>query len=416
MNEQSTWYLRTQNETFGPVDAKKLVEWAEMGRIQPGQEVSDDNLIWRKVEEVPMLDMRFSIDIGDGNPRGPFNKVAAESLLASGRLPKTTTIVEVRPPFEIEEPKAEAVEPEKPEEGALEDVAPTEAEEIKEPLKPSVTQVIEKIVEVPVDRIVEKVVEVPVDRIVEVPVEKVIVDEARIKELENENRLLKEQVVHLEDELRRLPAAASEVADIQAAVFGIMTDENRELQDLIELEKKEFDEFKRRYQERADRLMERRRMILKKSGGNIEEMTRRALVQRPEDPRTIQLRKELDLLKREQEKVNMDNIVKIRELEEELRIKRVEEARLSENMKDVTQLRQETEALREKLQRTEQDLMVEREKSEKMRQASAIRQQTMLARLASLESPSIGTIDSMATNQSREAKLVKLPSWMKINH
>lgn len=157
-------------------------------------------------------------------------------------------------------------------------------------------------------------------------------------------------------------------------------------------------------------------MILKKSGGNIEEMTRRALVQRPEDPRTIQLRKELDLLKREQEKVNMDNIVKIRELEEELRIKRVEEARLSENMKDVTQLRQETEALREKLQRTEQDLMVEREKSEKMRQASAIRQQTMLARLASLESPSIGTIDSMATNQSREAKLVKLPSWMKINH
>ena len=37
------WYLRTQDETFGPETREKLVEWAKMGRIQPGQEVSDDN-------------------------------------------------------------------------------------------------------------------------------------------------------------------------------------------------------------------------------------------------------------------------------------------------------------------------------------------------------------------------------------
>ena len=35
-----------------------------------------------------------------------------------------------------------------------------------------------------------------------------------------------------------------------------------------------------------------------------------------------------------------------------------------------------------------------------------------MARLASLESPSIGTANSLSTNQSREAKQVKLAGWM----
>ena len=106
---ESKWYLRTQNDTFGPETESKLIEWAKLGRIQPGQEISDDNVIWRRVEDVPFLDMRFSIDIGDGNPRGPFNRAAAEALLASGRLPKTSTLVEVREPFLAEE-KVEGVE------------------------------------------------------------------------------------------------------------------------------------------------------------------------------------------------------------------------------------------------------------------------------------------------------------------
>ena len=71
---ESKWYLRTQNDTFGPEPESKLIEWAKLGRIQPGQEVSDDNITWHRVEDVAFLDMRFSIDIGDGNPRGPFNR------------------------------------------------------------------------------------------------------------------------------------------------------------------------------------------------------------------------------------------------------------------------------------------------------------------------------------------------------
>ena len=48
MNE-AKWFLRTQDETFGPESGAKLLEWAKLGRIQPGQEVSDDEIIWRRV-------------------------------------------------------------------------------------------------------------------------------------------------------------------------------------------------------------------------------------------------------------------------------------------------------------------------------------------------------------------------------
>ena len=55
-----------------------------------------------------------------------------------------------------------------------------------------------------------------------------------------------------------------------------------------------------------------------------------------------------------------------------------------------------------------------RYRKSEMRQQQAFGQQAMMARLAQLESPSIGTVQSLSTNQSREAKLVKLPRWMKI--
>ena len=446
---ETTWWLRTQDETFGPEPESRLVEWARMGRIQPGQEVSSDEIVWRRVEEVPFLDMRFSIDIGDGNPRGPFNKAAAEALLASGRLPPTASLVEVRAPFE--EPAPE----EPPPAPAAEDSAATDA-------KPD-EKVVEKIVEKEVR------VEVPVEKIVEKVVEKVVVDESRVKELEGlleeerrhtadlQRRLdetikssadarselisknealvaqrdvyageireanaraekLSEQVVALEDELKRLPAAASEIADTQAAVFKIMQDEISELDGVIAGEQAEFEEFRRRHQARADRLAERRREILRRSGGNIEEMTRRALVERPEDPRTAQLRRELEELRRVHEKSVLDNEAKVRSLNDSLRREQTDRARADQDMRDVKELREEAQRLREKLQLAEKELLNERQRSEELRQREAMGKQALMARLATLESPALGTASAAGTNQSREAKLVKLPSWMRLKN
>ena len=467
------WFLRTQDETFGPVTEEQLVGWAKLGRVQPGQEVSDDNIVWRRVEDVPFLDMRFSIDIGDGTPRGPFNRAAAEALLASGRLPPTATMVETREPF-----------PAEGEEGSTEGAVAESVVEKEVLVEVPVEKVVEKVVEVPVEKVVEKVVEVPVEKVVEkevrveVPVEKivekVVVDETRVHELEDllaeerrhtaelqsrldaaaekasaakkaaveaeakheaekrdaaeragkleealrdatdrENKYV-EQVAHLEDELRRLPQAASEVADIQAAVYSIMKNEAEDLGRIIEEEKREFEEIKKRFQTRGDRLAERRREILKRSGPNIEDMTRRALLERPEDPRTAQLRKELGEERRAHERQMLDAETRIRELSAKLRERQAEEVRAAEGLKDVTQLRQEVQTLRERLQAREKELVAERQLSEELRQQQAARQQMLMARLASLESPSIGTSQTLSTNLSRETRQVKLPSWMRL--
>ncbi len=454
--DEAKWYLRTQDETFGPETEAHLIEWARLGRVQPGQEISEDQVIWRKVEEVPFLDMRFSIDIGDGNPRGPFNRAAAEALLASGRLPPTATLVEVRAPFEDE-----TTEEGPAAESATESPAPSNG-----PETPAV-QVVEKIVEKPVEKIVEKVVE------------KVVVDETRVKELEGllaeerrhtadlQSRLddllrakadaeaalrtmseacdakaralaekdqqltekdqqcaaraqteqtLVAQVAALEDELKRLPAAASEVADIQAAVFKIMQDESAELGATLEREKAEFEEVRKRHQAREAALTERRREILKMSGRNVEEMTRKALVERPEDPRTACLRRDLENLRRVHEKALYESEAKIRQLSEQIRASRAEALRASEGAGDVTQLRVEAEQLRERLQRAEKDLVAERQRCEELRQREAMNKHALMTRLAALESPSIGSTESVETNQSREAKLVKLPNWMRLKH
>lgn len=495
---EATWYLRTQDETFGPETAARLVEWAKLGRIQPGQEVSADGDVWQRVEDVPFLDLRFSIDLGDGNPRGPFHRAAAEALLASGRLPPTATLVETRAPFaaeeaetqeaeqglELEQESQEALEkggadapeaepeaarepdaPPEPEAKAATEIATPEAESTAtEPVAPEaeptaaepVAPEAEPAAAEPAVRVVEKVVEVPVEKIVEKVVEKVVVDETRVRELEDllaEERRhtgelqakldaaqkgaaelraqaeksaraaqeasdreakLQEQVKALEDELRRLPQAASEVADIQAAVYSIMTGEAEELGRILEAEKREFEAFKQRHLERADHLLERRREMLKRAGANIEDMTRKALRDRPEDPRTAQLRKELDDLRRARELESLESAAKVRELTVQLRERKAEEARLAENMKDVTQLRAEVEALREQLQTREKELVAERQHTEDIRRQQATRQQVLMNRLATLESPSIGTAQSMETNQSREAKLVRLPSWMRL--
>ena len=522
MNE-AVWYLKTQNETFGPETQARLEEWARLGRIQPGQQVSCDGDVWQKVEDVPFLDMRFAIDIGDGRERGPFNKAAAEALLASGRLPMTARMIEVRAPFESAEPPAppapqqeEPPQPAPQQESAPEQETASRQEppappppppppppedepppkiverivkvevpvEVEKIVEVPVEKIVEKLVEVPIERVVEKLVvkEVPVEKIVEKEVEKVVVDERRVKELEGlleeerrctgdlrkrlesaaeearanseaerrhvedlqsrldaaakaaeegEARLraqaeaaakeaqrreekLREQINALEDEIRRLPQSASEVASIQAAVYTIMTKEAEELAAELETERKEAEEFRRRHLARSERLLERRHDLLKRAGANIEEMTRKALLGRPEDPRTAQLRRDYEDAQRLHERLQKEAERKIADLTAALRLKDAERARAAEQMKDVTELRRELQTCKEQLARREQELVAERQRGEELERQHATSQQTMLARLASLESPSIGTSQTMATNQSREARMVKLPRWMKV--
>ena len=489
MSEQ--WYLRTQDDTFGPESRERLLEWAKMGRIQPGQEISSDGDTWQPAEEIPFLDMRWSIDIGDGTPRGPFNKCAAEALLRSGRLPPGSKLVEVAPAFEANDEEAEG-----PQESAAEPVAETEDPEapLAEASREPEVKIVEKIVEVPVEKVVEKIVEVPVEKIVEkevlkevvkevpverivekevlveVPVEKIVekevikevpvervVERERIVEVESSALLAKaaaleaavtaakeegakalaaaqeerEQVLSaeraemqktrqelenakretltLESEIKRLPSNAKEAADMEAAVYWLMRGEADDLERMMEAEKLEAEAAQKRWRERAEKLAARRIEILKKIGDDAKDMKQRALRMNPVDPRTLQIKQELDALRIVAERNAHESGMRIKDLTRSLNERTTEVKRLSAQVADVKRLQEQIRELREKLQDRDRELQQERQKVEEMRRCSAASQQALLARLSELESGMPGH-----SNQSKEAhaQASRFPSWM----
>ena len=502
----NTWYLRTQDETFGPETKERLLEWAQMGRIQPGQEISSDGENWLPATEIDFLDMRWSIDIGDGLPRGPFNKVAAQALLNSGRLPRGSKLVEVR------KETSDSRQPTSDSRGAeaSPDVRRSAADSrenghgqprviekiVEKRVEVPVEKIVEKRVEVPVEKIVEKRVEVPVEKIVEVPVERIVEKrvevpvekivekrvevqdpellarldemtaraeqlrtglaaaetrvnaaeaqiaatrtaaeaqvvaarseaeaqvvaarseaEAQVEAARNEAAVAKEQArtaeaesLALSNEIKRLPPNAQAAADMEAAVYALLQEEAEALAQTLEAEKREADEAQKRWRTRAERLLARRQELLRRIGTDADDMKQRALRAHPEDPRTTNLRRELDALRLLNEKTARETEMRLRDLTQKLSEKTAEADRLRQVVGDATALSRQIQELRQKLQQREKELMEERQRAEEARRQHVATQQTLLARLSALESSLPGN-----TNQSREARAVKLAPWM----
>ena len=436
------WYLRTQDETFGPESKNRLLEWARLGRIQPGQEISSDGETWTPATEVPFLDMRWSIDIGDGRPRGPFNKAAAQALLASGRLPPGSRLVEVRPPFETSTPppppKEERHDPNPPAPLRPPDETPAlrqEIERLKEALKEAEGRVRvarrEAKDAAEAARSAEERMSAVMAQSATIESEKAQalkdLDELAAAKAARENELTAERaeaqqalaaskanetkyegrIQELSDEIKRLPATARLAADAQAAVYTLMKDEADDIAAGIEAETRELDELRRIHQARRERLIARRQEILKRIGTDAEDMTRRALMAHPEDPRTAHMRQELEALHILQEKAAAESERKVRDLATKLRERDAEVNRLRQQAADTTILYRQLQELRERLKVREKELMEERQKTEVERQQHAAAQQALMARLSALEMGLPG-----ATNQSREARSVRLAPWM----
>ena len=447
MNNQ--WYLRTQDETFGPESKARLLEWARMGRLQPGQEISSDGETWTPATEVPFLDMRWSIDIGDGRPRGPFNKMAAQALLSSGRLPPGSRIVEVRPPFETPNPHAGGTPSSASETGTPENAAPSpppappdespalrrEIERLKEALKEAESRVraarreakdaaeAARSAESRMSAVMaqsatiasekakalkdlDELAAAKAARETEMAAERAEAQQALAASKANETKY-EDRIQELSDELKRLPATARLAADAQAAVYTLMKDEADDIAAGIEDETRELDELRTIHQARRERLIARRQEILKRIGTDAEDMTRRALLAHPEDPRTAHMRQELEALRLLQEKATAESDRKIRDLAAKLRERDAEVKRLQQQAADTTILYRQLQEMRERLQRREKELMEERQKTEAERQQHAAAQQALMARLSALEMGLPG-----ATNQSREARSVRLAPWM----
>ena len=450
------WYLRTQDETFGPESRDRLLEWARMGRIQPGQEISSDGETWTPATEVPFLDMRWSIDIGDGHPRGPFNKAAAQALLSSGRLPRGSRLVEVRPPFETPvAPQGEdracrdqsGETPLPPEGGtrprASEHVAPPdespalhrEIERLREALKEAESRVrtarreakdaaeAARSAEARMSAVMAQSATIESEKVqalkdlgelaaakaareTELAAERAEAQQALMASKANETKY-EDRIQELSDELKRLPPTARLAADAQAAVYALMKDEADDIAAGIEDETRALDELRRLHQTRRERLVARRQEILKRIGTDAEDMTRRALMAHPEDPRTAHMRQELEALRILQEKAAAESDRKVRDLSAKLRERDAEVKRLQQQAADMTVLYRQLQDVRERLQRREKELLEERQKAEAERRQHAAAQQALMARLSALEMGLPG-----ATNQSREARSVRLAPWM----
>ena len=498
---KNQWYLRTQDETFGPETKERLIEWAQMGRIQPGQDISEDGETWRPATEIPFLDMRWSIDIGDGQPRGPFNKYAAQALLSSGRLPRGSKLVEVRPSFDVSAAGEVALK-----EGGRQDTQDTQdhhdlkdskdSKDSKDPKAPNdiaelqalreqnarleakIKQMREDAKSVRAEladaqKLLAAKDSVLAERNTELA-ERASALEAKDSELaakddalaakdtalaetssaleaknselaaarEESEKTLREleskkeselaakdseiakaqeavsaaraneaeyeaKILSLSDEIKRLPPTARLAADAQAAIYALMKEEADELSEAIEAENREAEALRQYRRQRTERLLARRQEILKHIGTDAEDMTRRALLAHPDDPRTIQLRQELDALRILQEKTALDSEQKIRDLSARLRERDTEVKRLQQQAGDLTAVYRQLQETREKLQRREKELMEERQKAEEERQQHAAAQQALLTRLSALEMGMPG-----ATHQSREARSVRLAPWM----
>ena len=93
-SDSRNWFLRiASGVVFGPVPTKALRIWAEQGRVQPGNEISLDRKNWIPAPSLEELDIVWYLEDNMGNLTGPFNKRAAEKLIADGRVGEGTSIV-----------------------------------------------------------------------------------------------------------------------------------------------------------------------------------------------------------------------------------------------------------------------------------------------------------------------------------
>ena len=199
---------------------------------------------------------------------------------------------------------------------------------------------------------------------------------------------------------------------MEAAVYWLMRGEADDLEKAMVAEKAEAEAAQKRWRERAERLAARRIEILKKIGDDAKDMKQRALRANPVDPRTVQLRQELDALRLVSERNAYESGQRIKELTRALNEKKTEANRLAVQVGDVKRLQEQIRELREKLQLREKELLDARQMNEELRQSSAATQQTLLARLSELESG----LPGRASSPSREAHSQgsRFPSWMSL--
>ena len=88
------WYLRKRDGiVYGPVPLSDLCHWAADGRVEPGDQVSNDSASWQSAADLPDLEMDYTILLQDDTAYGPVHLLAVQELLIDGSIRGTTWVV-----------------------------------------------------------------------------------------------------------------------------------------------------------------------------------------------------------------------------------------------------------------------------------------------------------------------------------
>ncbi len=81
------WRIRADDGTiFGPTSLASLQAWAREGRLAPGHMISRDGCEWKPVASMPVLEMRWVVEVSPGTFYGPLHAEALEELVREGAL------------------------------------------------------------------------------------------------------------------------------------------------------------------------------------------------------------------------------------------------------------------------------------------------------------------------------------------
>jgi len=85
--EHPGWYLQVDGEElYGPVSLGELKQWAQQGRIAPGNRLSQDRKRWREAASIEALGMDWLVELPDGGSYGPVCRELIPELVKQGML------------------------------------------------------------------------------------------------------------------------------------------------------------------------------------------------------------------------------------------------------------------------------------------------------------------------------------------
>ncbi|MBP7830782.1 MAG: DUF4339 domain-containing protein [Kiritimatiellae bacterium] len=89
-----SWYLKQPDgQVYGPHDEDTLRQWAEDGRIGPGDLITQDQRHWYPAADLTSLEMNWTVRLPDGSLYGPLHVQALAVLIESGEVAGDTEIV-----------------------------------------------------------------------------------------------------------------------------------------------------------------------------------------------------------------------------------------------------------------------------------------------------------------------------------